>query len=272
MSFPSSQIYYVNSTHRVSGTHGHFTYSIPLPPNCNFDRVCLLQANIPITYYLIPDGYNTFVLTERKTGVNTSVTITVPPGNYNVNSFASIVGALLTAASPNVWTYTITFPNSFTSTQTGKFTFSVTGPVVGNGDTATFTINNSMTEQFGFDTSVSFSSTVTSTNVVNFIPETSILLHSDIVNDGDSDVFQEMFNNNSSPLSNCVYVCPDVLGYSKKLRTNQASIYSFSLTDEHTRPLNLNGVNCIFTMILFKQDTFTEMFRDYLKLFLLKGN
>lgn len=267
MSFPSSQIYYINSTHRLSGSHGHFTYQLKLPANCNFDRVCLLQANVPISYYLIPANYNKFVLTERKAGVDTTVDLTIPVGNYNASSFASLVPPLLNAASPNHWIYTMTFPSSFSAVQTAKFTYTVVGPT-SVAEYATFTFTQDMCEQFGFDENTSniLQSTLVSKNIVSFVPETSILIHSDIVNDGDTDIFEVIFANNNVPLSNATYQCQDVAGYSKRLRTSQANAYSFSLTDEHGKQLDLNGLSCIFTIILFKQDTLTENIKDLIKL------
>jgi hypothetical protein len=201
-------------------------------------------------------------LTERKSGVDSSVQITVPPGNYNTASFAATIPLLLNIASPNLWTYNMTFPNGFTSPQTGKFTFLVSGPT--GADYASFSFTNQLNEQFGFaaNTTNAFASNkLVSVNVVTFIPETSIIVHSDIVDDGDSDVLEIILSNNNIPLSNATYQCHDVGAYSKKLRTNQSNSYSFSLTDEHGKQLDLNGLPCMFELILFKQDTL----RDYVK-------
>jgi hypothetical protein len=265
MSFLSSQIYYVNSTNRLSGTNGHFSYQIQLPPNCDFDHVCLLAANVPISYYMVPTGYNTFVLTERKSGVDTLTTITIPIGNYTVNSFKTVLATLLNAASPNHWTYAITFPNAYTSVQTGKFTYTVTGQLT--GDYSSFTFTNALNELMGFveNSTNQIIGSLVSTNVISFVPETNIIIHSDICADGRSDILGEIFNNNSVPLSNACYQCPDVSGYSKPFRTLTSNVYSFSLTDEHGRNLDLNGLNCVFTLILFKQDNLTNIIRNYLK-------
>jgi hypothetical protein len=53
------------------------------------------------------------------------------------------------------------------------------------------------------------------TNVVKFINENTLFLRSDIVDGGDSDVLQAIYNGNSNQLSNIVYLCPDIEGYSK---------------------------------------------------------
>src|SRR5690349_17771148 len=106
----SSRIYYVNSLSRLSGTGSHFTYLIQIAKETGFDRVCLLQANIPISYYVVQAGYNTMTLVEL--GVN--ITITVPVGNYSATSFAATFSSLLNAASTHGWAYAVSFPNSFT--------------------------------------------------------------------------------------------------------------------------------------------------------------
>jgi hypothetical protein len=194
-------------------------------------------------------------------------TITVPIGNYNVNSFKSTVSSLLTNASPNHWIYTLSFPNSYSDAQTGKLTYTVSGPAV--GDLASFTFTQDMSEQFGFDefSTVAFvNNSLTSHNAVSFVPETSILIHSDIVSNENTDILEVVFANNSVPLSNAVYSCPDVHGYSKRFRTNQSNVYNFSLTDEHGKQLDLNGVSCLFTIALYKSDDLTEYVKKYTKM------
>ena len=63
-SYQTSKIYYINSQFRLSGTNGSFSYKISIPSGANFDRVCVLEANIPISYYMVPEGYNKFFLRE----------------------------------------------------------------------------------------------------------------------------------------------------------------------------------------------------------------
>ena len=256
----SQSIYYVNSINRISGTCGDFSYQIGLPSGSAYDRVCILQADIPISYYLVPANYNTFVLSEN--GV--SVTVTVPVGNYNANSFATVLTSLLNASSPNGWVYTVTFPSGINTVSTAKYTFSVTG---NSGQTASFTFTNALYEQFGFNTNstISFTSSVVSANVVSFVPETSLIIHSDIVNDGETDILQVVFNNNNTPFSTATYQCSDVNSFSKPLRTTQSNVYHFSITDEHGRTIDLNGVNCVFSLVLYKQDNLTQLVKSYMR-------
>ena len=253
----SGKIYYVNSVNRLTGTNGHFSYKFNIPSGSNFDRVVMLQANIPISYYLVPLEYNTFLLTEN----GTTVTVTIPPGNYNVLSFRTLLVKLLNDASPNGIQYDMAFSNT-----TGKFTWTSTSTVW--QPSFTF-IKESLFEQFGFpenSTQTFVSGFLTSLNVVSFLNESSLFIHSDIVEAEGDDILQEIFNNNSAPFSNATYQCNDTLGYAKRLRTNQSNIYHFSITDEDGRQINLNGVNCVFTILLFKKDNLSKLIRDYMKL------
>jgi hypothetical protein len=260
--FSNSQIYYINSTSRLSGSNSNFSYSIPIPSGSSFDRVTLLQCNIPTSFYIVPASSNTFQLSETSSGVNSLVTITVPPGNYNVTSFQNVLTALLNTASPNQFVYSINFPNSFNSGNTGLFTYSFTSGL--GTDSFSFILTTGIYEQLGFNANTTVSSvskTLTSCNVVKFIPEDSLYIHSDIVNDGRTDVLQEIFYNNAVPFSNATYQCQDVAGYSKPLRTNQSNIYTFSITDENGMLMNLNGLNCVFSLILFKRDSTSDLLK-----------
>ena len=143
-SVSSQQIFYINSSMRTAGESGNFSYQVQLPPNSNFDRVCVLQANIPISYYIVPAAFNTLTLVEGPA----HITITVPPGNYTANTFASAVATLLTSSSLNTWVYNIVL-----STLTGKFLFSVSG----NGSSQpSFILGTNLYEQFGFNSNTSF--------------------------------------------------------------------------------------------------------------------
>lgn len=102
--------------------------------------------------------------------------------------------------------------------------------------------------------------------MVKFVPEDSLYIHSDIVSDGDSDVLQEIFNGNSVPLSNAVYQCFDVQGYSKALRTNKSNIYWFALNDENGKRIDLNGLNMVFTLLLFKRDNMSDLLKAFMKM------
>ena len=66
-----------------------------------------------------------------------------------------------------------------------------------------------------------------------------------------------------------IFQCNYIMGFSKKLRTNQSNVYWFSLVDQHGVQLDLNGLNMVFTLLLFKKDDTADMIRGFLKLSLL---
>src|SRR6185312_1175602 len=115
---------YVDSRKRQgypAGSDSDFTFAIPFPPNADYDSVTVIDLLCPKSYYLVqPNGYNMFQLQEG----NSIVSITVPIGCYLLNAFANKIGSLLTAGSPNGWTYAVTYPSS-SGADTGKYTYTV---------------------------------------------------------------------------------------------------------------------------------------------------
>jgi hypothetical protein len=249
----NSRIYYINSENKESGTNSRFNYRIQIPDNSGFNRVCVLQASIPASFYLVQDGYNTFTVTE---GIATR-TITIDAGNYNISTFPTAVLALLNTGT---FVYTMTI-----STRTAKFTYGVTG---NSGVQPVFTFDSHLSQQFGFD-KVSVNTfagdALTSVNVVNFIPEGTIYIHSNIVSD-ETDVLQEIYSNNTVPFSNITYqlsTSPDT--YSKRLSTTHSNTFEFAIRDEEDDELLMNGQNLLITLLLYKKDDFTSYFKRFIQ-------
>ena len=57
-------IAYIDSHSKINGTDTHFSHLVTLPARNSYDSVCVLQASIPKSFYLIASGFNTFLLTE----------------------------------------------------------------------------------------------------------------------------------------------------------------------------------------------------------------
>ena len=258
---------YITSGDQLHQNVNTFSFTIQLDQTKNYDRITLMQANIPISYYTIQAGFNTFTLTEN----NISVLVTLPIGNYNANSFATIVGNVMSSTSPNNLTYTITYPNSFNQTQTGKFTYTVNSTIT--PISLTFPVNSVINNQFGFDagstntfTVGSLTSTLISTDVINFIPENTIFIHSNLVIDENgTDVLQEIFSNNTQPFQNLVFLNPNPSQYSKKLATGKIQSATFSITDEYGSHIYLNGLDVVLTLLVYKQDDTNEKIQKYMK-------
>jgi len=103
----SQRIFYCDSHDRLSGTHSDFTLQFDFQ-NQNYDYAVVLQATIPKSYYLVQQGRNTFQLQE----LSSTVTITMPVGNYSRSSFKSQLQTSLNSSSPNTWSYVVSIPNA----------------------------------------------------------------------------------------------------------------------------------------------------------------
>lgn len=254
-------IYIIDSSKRIGGTNADFTFNINIPRDQGFDRVCLLQAIIPKSYYLVNAPYNQFIL--RENGVDTS--ITVPEGNYNVRTWISIVGGLLNTHSSQGWQYTITFPNEATELQTGKFTITVTNNIA--QPSIIFPVNSVVYEQFGFvkeSTNTFIDNSLVSSNVIKFQTEDVLFLHSTLSKNNDqtayTSVLQEIYASSTPPFTNIVYQnYGKVEAYSRKLASDTSNVYSFQLTDENNRTINLRGLNCVFTILIYRKDNINKL-------------
>jgi len=256
-----STIFIIDSSKRVSGTGANFQFVINIPRGHDYDRVCVLQAIIPKSYYLVNAPYNTFILLEN--GVHT--TITVPEGNYNAQSWITIMGALLTTSSSQGWTYTITRPNPMTQVDTGMFTYSVKAN--SSQPSIIFPSSSLLFEQFGFtiaSTNTFIGGSLTSTCVMKFQVEDVIFIHSNMASNTDqsanNDVLQEIYASSTPNYSNIIYQNSGCIeAYSKKLISPDNNMYSFSLTDELQNSINLRGLNCVITIVVYKKDNLNQL-------------
>lgn len=261
----SKKTFYIDSNNRNTGTTSDFTVSLNINQSDEFTHACIIQCLIPKSYYLIQAGSNTFQLKE---GVST-VTITVPIGNYSRRSFQSIVSGLLNTSSPNLWVYTISYPNTTVSGDTGKFTYSVSG----NSSQPQFILGSAVIyEQLGFPPSTTqtfVGNTLTSINVIKMQREDALYLHSDIVQNKEGDnVLQAMFASADSPtFSNIVYRVIDIEANSKQMVTSKGNVYRFFLTNESGIPMDLNGLNITFSLMLYKQNNLSALLKGAIKYF-----
>jgi len=256
--FEYKKIFIVDSSQRLEGTNENFSFVFRLDNGLNFDKIALQDMIIPRTMYLVRPNLNTFTLTEN--GV--SSTVTVPVGNYSYISFKNSVPALISAASPNGLTYTMTFSVPTTGAQTGKFTFGQSNGAI----QSSFTFGLGIAEQMGFDknSTVQFSGpTLVSVNVVNFAPINVVYLKSSAVRGSNyNQILQEIYLT-GPPFSDVYWQNPDIDSSSRDLQTNDQNSYNFSLQDEDFQPIDLNGANFVFTIILYKESIFQKLARAF---------
>lgn len=264
--YTSQQTFYINSRNRDSGTDSDFKYSFEIPQDNKFTHCAILQCIIPKSYYLVQEGYNTFILSEN----GDQITITVPIGNYNRSLFRTTIQGLLNISTLHGYTYTVTQPTS-TVPDTGKYIFTVTGNM-GVQPIFIFT-NNNLNEQFGFDEisqNQFIGDVLESVNVVKFQIEDAIFIHSDICSNVNDNVLQAVFLSNNVDYGEVFFQNPDVQSYSKKMVHNTSRSFHFWITDEDGIPIYLNGQNVVFSLMMYARENIFRLIEDYIKLRLME--
>lgn len=265
MLITSKKIFYINSRNG-NGTDSDFTYTLDLPENNGFNKVVVLQMQIPKSYYQIQSGQNTFTLTEN--GID--YTITVPQGSYSRRSLQATLQNLLTSVGS--YTYTVSYPSTTTAADTAKYTFTVSGNS-SNQPTFKFGSNN-IAEAMGFNRNTSYTfenDILTSANVINLQKESTLFLHSDICSNSTDNVLQEVYvSAGDASYSNILYQCIDIEAYSKDLSTKGSNTFRFHLTDEDGNTIDLQGQNILITLMLYKSNNALQALKAYLKLSLLE--
>lgn len=257
---------FINSRDRDSGTDENFTYNIKFPTGYDFDRVVVLNCLIPKSYYLIQGGVEgTFQLDEN--GV--TVDVVVPEGSYLLSAFRTTIGTLLSNASPNGLTYTVTYP-SLAGPDTGKWTFTQSNGAI----VSSLIFNDHLFEPFGFyagSTNVFTGTTLTSTCVIKLQSEDRLLIHSNIsANPGHDDVLVSINSTTSINYSSISYVCPAPEFYSRILSSQNNNTYNFSLSDENNELIPLNGLNLNITLLFYKKDPIYDQIRNFMKMIVMK--
>lgn len=251
------EIITINSRDRVSGSDSKFVYNIR-PRSLEFDRIVILEAHIPKTYYLVQSKYNTFTLTEA----DESVVIVIPPGNYSRRSFQATLKTLLNEHSPKEYKYNVTYPETMRDADTGKYTFTVEN----NDHQPSFTFTDSLFEQFGFsmNSTVNFVfNTLVSENVLKFQLEDTLFLYSDLVGgENKTNILQEFYVADGQNYSSVTWHCPEAEKYSRKIATLGAETYSFWLLNEDGQEMELNGGNIVITIQLFKSNTIIDKLKN----------
>lgn len=264
----SKQIVYINSHDAISGTQSDFTYPINLQPNNDFDRVTLLQAGIPKSFWNNQTGYNYFTLTES--GV--SVVCTLTAGSYTRNSLATALTTLLKNSSPHGWTYVVSYPDARTQVDNGYFTITVSGNT--GQPTISFDTVTLMNELMGFtkgSTNVFSGNILISSWVSNLQPFSCIQVHSDIVANkfmqgNNTDILQSIFaNTGSAPYSNIQWLCPEPESFSHELASSNTSVARFYLTDEDGIPLDTHNVNLQLVVMFWKKNTSLRLLGGFIK-------
>lgn len=243
-------LYYINSNNRVnaSDTSSNFSMKIDIPPTSDgslYDRVVVLGAVIPNSFYLIQVGYNTFPITE--TGVIRVITLT--PSNYSRPQLQTELQKQLRTGQPVGYNYNVSFPTS-SSPQTGLWTITT-----GNVLATSLQVGNYLYEVLGFNkgsTPTFTSGSLTSTNIIKLLSDDTIYIMSDVHN-GYRGILQEIYCNSAS-FSLITFTNYNVELYSKEFNKKDTNSFRFWVTDENFTPLNLNGLNMNMTLCFYQNN------------------
>ena len=260
------QTIHINSKFRTNGTDDNFDYTITLNKENQYTHVAVLSISIPKSYYLIPDGENTFIVDDN--GVEEIVTI--PPGNYSITSFIYVLNNLFQHGAGHLSHYSVSFPDSKTEAQTGKMTFSHNNAQHG---TSLIFGDNHLPEVMGFErdstntfTQHNNTSSLISTNICNFQRESTLFLHSDVADNQQDDILLELFASGNPDLSNINFENQGNLEeHSKLVTSSQNNNYHFYLTDEYNQRINLNGINMLITLLFYQKEEVSRLIRGYIK-------
>lgn len=259
--YTEKQIFYINSRNRDTGTDSNFNFTLKdLKDEYDYDKVVVLDCSIPKSYYVIQEGYNTFILSEN----GTEVTITVEEGNYNRNSLRIKIQSKLNLLSPNGYLYSVTNENINLTQDKGKYIFNVSN----NGSIQPILIfGSNLFEQLGFNENSSnqfVSNSLVSTNVVNLNKESTLFIRSDICSENNK-ILQNINTVQDPNYSYIVFENKSIIEYSKTYKRNNKKSYNFMLTDENNNIINLNGLNIVMTIMVYKSNRVNELLTGYIK-------
>ena len=190
----------------------------------------VVHAEVPNSFYIVNYTNNQFVLN--------ATTYTLTRGNYNVNTFITMITALLPAG------YSFTY----SSITTKLIMTHTTTPFTVNASSSSSTVNSIM----GLGVIDLTGLSVAFPNVVNFIPLQRINFRSSYFNfgcynttDGSSDIFLPL-QNNAGQNSIINYVNQT----QNKFLIQDRNITSFTITvtDDKGQPVNFNGVAWLMTI------------------------
>jgi len=260
-----------NSKDRISGRNSNFQ-SIPVDlGNNSFDSVALVQASIPKSFYNMPSGYNQFILTEYDGVTTSSVTVIIPPGNYTRINLQSVLATVLTNASPDGFTYTVTYPAS-TQADTFHYTFGVNA-----SDAWTISLTFSASSPFrqlGFDVGTYTFTDITlilqeleSVNSLNLSYILRAFIKTNIVANATDGILEELLNFGSFPSASVMSFQQFSFDLNSRLyNKDNKNSWSFALVDSFGLEIDLNGIPWAFSLVLYQRNATHEIHKQELKM------
>ena len=214
------------------------------------------MAQIPRSFYGVVDGHNTFMVGP--------MVFSIPPGNYNVDTFLTTLNGLISG---------ICFQPIIFNRKTGKYT------IYTYADSMTFPASSRLQPLFGFPDGTTTVSTdpsgeITSSQVVNLsglstVYVTTSLVHSGL-GDGYDNTLSTIFVNNSVDFSNVIYQNTQVDRtalplVSSKDNTLQNFDINIKILDEYGSSVDTNGQDVRLVVLTWRQDDLYPLLKSYIE-------
>ncbi len=277
----TSKVHHVTSRGRASGQSStSFQYPLWVPRDHN--RITLIAAQIPKTYYLVDSGYNTFTWSNTP-----GVTYTVPPGNYTYTTFAAWWNASAIGTTGGVTISTSQAPTSllsgFNTLSDGLFRFHATSL-----GTLTFPEGSQLPLILGFipatsgDTTKQITGTsgqyTTSDQVVDFTATSQIYITCDKAAgvaagaDEKSGMLSHFFVNQIPDLSFVTFTNPAPIDTARVMQ-NEAVVdptprlvyAGFSITGDGYSSLDLHGHDVDLVVMTYCEHDYWTLFKYYVQ-------
>ena len=231
----------------------------------SYDRVCLGRCSIPRSWFDVEAPYNTFYLQEN----SSTVLITITVGMYNVNTLKTAIAAALTLSSPNSLTYTCYYPNAAIEVNTNKFRFEC---LSNNALSKKLIFTDGMYQQLGFEKGstnsfVGSNTELYSTNSISISYINRLFLKSNICEKAHDQMLSEILIAGNFQSTSFVYFENTNYDVNSREFTNPVDTYfSFGLYDRYGNIVNLQGLEMVFSLILFKKNATDKMLMEDLKI------
>ena len=279
----SNSMFYIDSQNRTSGSSGNFSINFAMPPNNRYDRIVVMQASIPKSFYLVSVPYNTFQLLEPGTSSSGSITnifgsvstngatktITLTESNYSKTNMIVCLQTMLSLASSlnstvaTQYVYTVGYP-LMNQPNTGKFTYSVVNLITAQPQFI-FPSTSTLYLPMGFNrasTNIFSSSILPSRNVIRLQAKDTIFIKSNIVMSSNKSVLQEIYTSANPDLVSVITFSQNDVELNSKELLYKDNNFSFSITDEDDNILNFNGQDVIFSICCYEYNNSLELLKN----------
>lgn len=262
MSYTKKQLFYINSYFRSDNSisSSDFNFLLEIDPNHEYDSVTILDASIPKSNYSVSAPHNSFNILEDS-GIRL---ITIPEGNYSRRGFKNVLLPLLNDNSDG-YIYSINYDNIISTTDTGKFSFTITGTFINQ---PTFIFTKGMYNNMGFHENSSYTfttNTLISPNVMNFRSQDTYYILSDIIQNRNDNILGHIISNQSNNYEHINFKNHSPYEYSKLYSGISSNTYNFKIVNERMQIVDLNGLDVFFTLMIYKKEDINLLIKGYIK-------